>query len=543
LGTAADAAPSAACSAVCSNVELPVPGTEPLEIVGRYALHEPIAKGGTASVHFGRLLGQRGFARTAAIKRLHPQFSRDPSAVAQLIDEARVSARIRHPNVISTLDVVTAGDEVLVVMEYVRGVSLAHLLHEARQFVAPVPPAVAASVLVGVLSGLHAAHEVKDEHGLPLAVVHRELSPHNVLVGADGVARVLDFGIAQAQAQRDLSQSGPIQGRLGYRSPEQLRGEGVDRRADVYAAGVLLWEALAGKPLFAGDDAGALLGRILEQPIPAPSSVASSTSAALDRVVLRALALDPDERYATAREFALDLASVVELAVPNQVSAWVEALAGDVLRQRDHKVSAIESYRPPEPPPALEQAVEPPVLEPSRAELAAAVVPPVELLPGLARRNSGGVNRRLIGAVLLCGVVAVAALIGRGQRDSTPTSAAAPLTEAPRSLDVDTALSRTVSRSATSGSATSGAGASADRKDPDWDKKRTVAPSVRTETKAAPATSAGQAPSPSKLAAAPSPSAARPAASSADKAKAPVAVSPRKRASLVDDLPAARLLD
>src|SRR5580700_10113505 len=210
--------------------------------VGRYALHHEIASGGMATVHIGRLLGPVGFARTVAIKRLHAHMARNPEFVAMFLDEARLAARIRHPNVVSTLDVVATEGELFVVMEYVPGDSLARLLHAAREAGEPVPLPVAASIMVDVLHGLHAAHEASDERGQPLGLVHRDVSPHNVLVGTDGAAHVIDFGIAKAAGRAQVTREGQLKGKLAYMAPEQLKGgtggSKVDRRADVFGAAV-----------------------------------------------------------------------------------------------------------------------------------------------------------------------------------------------------------------------------------------------------------------------------------------------------------------
>jgi serine/threonine protein kinase len=166
--------------------------------VGRYVMSDEFAAGGMATVHIGRLLGPVGFARTVAIKRLHPHFAKDPEFVAMLLDEARLAARIRHPNVVPTLDIVVEKGELLVVMDYVQGESLGRLAKGSFKKGAPIPLGIVASVMAGALYGLHAAHEAKSEQGAPLCVIHRDVSPQNIMVGLDGVARVLDFGVARA---------------------------------------------------------------------------------------------------------------------------------------------------------------------------------------------------------------------------------------------------------------------------------------------------------------------------------------------------------
>src|SRR5262245_25807707 len=166
-------------------------------IVGRYALFEPIAAGGMATVHLGRARGAAGFLRTVAIKRLHEGIAKNPNFVAMMLDEARLSARVRHPNVVSTVDVVNENGELFIVMEYVHGDSLSRLMKVAHARAERIPLGIAASIAVGTLHGLHAAHEARSDRGEPLGIIHRDVSPQNILVGIDGVARVADFGVAK----------------------------------------------------------------------------------------------------------------------------------------------------------------------------------------------------------------------------------------------------------------------------------------------------------------------------------------------------------
>src|ERR1700709_2034653 len=187
-----------------------------LRVVGRYALYGAIAAGGMATVHLGRLLGPVGFSRTVAIKRLHAQFASDPEFVSMFLDEARLAARIRHPHVVPTLDVVALSGELFLVMDYVHGVSLSKLLREVNMKHIPMPIDIVASVLVGALRGLHAAQSAVSERGLPLGIVHRDVSPQNVIVGSDGLARVLDFGVAKASWRIQTTRDGQVKGKLSY---------------------------------------------------------------------------------------------------------------------------------------------------------------------------------------------------------------------------------------------------------------------------------------------------------------------------------------
>jgi serine/threonine-protein kinase len=316
---------------------------QPLRVIGRYALYGKLASGGMATVHFGRLLGPAGFSRTVAIKRLHPQFAKDPEFVAMFLDEARLAARIQHPNVVATVDVVALQEELFLVMDYIRGESFSRLMRASRKREVDVSLGVLVSIICGMLHGLHAAHEARDERGQPLAVVHRDVSPQNVLVGVDGIARVLDFGVAKAAARIQITRDGQMKGKLSYMAPEQLQGKVVDRRTDIFAAGIVLWEALTGRRLFDAEEASEVLRMIVSEEIPPPSAVVPSIARSIDDIVMRALSRDAATRYQTAREFAIALEEAVPLASPREVGEWVELVAGDTLLHREQAVAEIEA--------------------------------------------------------------------------------------------------------------------------------------------------------------------------------------------------------
>ncbi|MEZ4227097.1 MAG: serine/threonine-protein kinase [Polyangiaceae bacterium] len=319
--------------------------TEPqneVKVIGRYALHAQIARGGMATVHLGRLIGQAGFSRTVAIKRLHPYLAQDPEFVSMLIDEARLAARIRHPNVVVTLDVVALEGELLVVMEYVHGEALSRLLRAAVRKGEQVPPRIASAILSQGLYGLHAAHEATDERGEPLNIVHRDVSPQNLVVGSDGATRVVDFGVAKAAGRLQETREGQLKGKIRYMAPEQLRRGPVDRRADIYAAGVVAWECLTGRRLFDAENEWQIATTIMEGVNEPPSAYGREVSAELDAVILRALAVSPDERFGTAFEMAEALEDAVPPATPREVARWVQEIAKEALTTRAAKLKAIE---------------------------------------------------------------------------------------------------------------------------------------------------------------------------------------------------------
>jgi hypothetical protein len=320
---------------------VPLPG--PGRTVGRYALFEEIASGGMATVHLGRLVGPVGFSRTVAIKRLHAHLAKDPDFVAMFLDEARLVARIRHPNVVPTLDVVQEGSDLLLVMEYVQGESLAKLIRRCRARDERVPVPIVASVLVGVLHGLHAAHEASGENGEPLAIVHRDVSPQNILVGTDGVARLLDFGVAKAEQRSQSTRDGQVKGKIAYMAPEQISSDHVDRRCDIFAMGALLWEALTGQRLFEGPSDARVIQKILTMVIPPPSQVATTVSPKFDAICARALARNPGSRFDSARDMALAIEKASPLATASEVGAWVEMLAHEAIAARAARVKDVES--------------------------------------------------------------------------------------------------------------------------------------------------------------------------------------------------------
>jgi serine/threonine protein kinase len=317
------------------------PNADPT-IVDRYHIHDTIGTGGMATVHLGRFVGPGSFARTVAIKRMHPHLAKQQEFVAMFLDEARLAARIRHPNVVSTLDVVAKGDELLIVMEYVHGASLGSLARVLTERRARTPVPIACAIVADFLAGLHAAHEARDEGGQPLHIVHRDVSPQNVLVGADGVSRVLDFGVAKAVGRLQQTRDGEVKGKVAYMAPEQVRSKPITRATDIYAASVVLWEALTGRRLFQGQQDAVLIERILFGTIDAPSARAPSIPEALNAIVLRGLSREPADRFGTAREMVRAMRDCVRLASASEVGDWLEGLLGDQLADRAAAVAAID---------------------------------------------------------------------------------------------------------------------------------------------------------------------------------------------------------
>jgi serine/threonine-protein kinase len=297
-----------------------------------------IASGGMATVHLGCVLRGPERGRPIAIKQLRSHYLRDREFLTMFLDEARIVTRIRHPNVVATSEVVQSGDGMFLMMEYVHGESLAKLLRIMRTKRAQTPPAIAARVVHDVLLGLHGAHETRGEDGGMLDVVHRDVSPQNVMVGVDGLARVLDFGVAKAAGRAQVTREGQIKGKLAYMAPEQVRGQ-VDRRTDVFAAAVVLWETLTARRLHEGMKDYDMVARVVQGKLSRPSMYAPDVSPELDAIVMKGLAAHPDKRHATAAELARDLVQRVPLASAEEVASWCEALAEDALTERAEVVA------------------------------------------------------------------------------------------------------------------------------------------------------------------------------------------------------------
>jgi serine/threonine-protein kinase len=326
-------------------VDGPLPLRTPIARLGRYSLFDQFAEGGIATVHFGRLDGAGGFSRVVAIKRLLAHLTKNEEFTAMLLQEARLAARVRHPNVVPTLDVVTLQGDVLLILEYVHGEALSTLCRiQAKQKKDHVPLEIAATIMHDVLSGLCAVHEATDEKGRMLGLIHRDISPPNIVVGADGYSRVLDFGIAKALEHIEESMPNRLKGKIGYMSPEQIRGEGATQSSDVFAAGVILWELLATRRLFASSNEADRMKQIVNGNYPRPSRFRSGLPKQLDQVAMHALDLDPKTRYQNAREFSEALELALPRASARAVSEWVHDLAKPTLTERAHMIAQVENW-------------------------------------------------------------------------------------------------------------------------------------------------------------------------------------------------------
>ncbi len=293
------------------------------ERIGRYTLVAPLGTGGMATVYLARAPGPLGTTRDVALKIVHPHVAADPALVATFIEEARIAARIRHPSVVLVLDVAEAERGPYLVMEYIAGGSLADLVSQGPR----LPLELGMQIVADALLGLHAAHELLGERGELLGLVHRDFTPHNVLVGVDGLARLTDFGIAKVADKVAVTAQGLVKGKLGYMAPEQARGLPLDRRADLWAAGVIAWELLAGERLYAGEAEAMTLLRLLSERPPDVRTKNPAVPGPLADLVASALSADPADRPATAEVFRARVLGVIGAPVGRErterLAAWV----------------------------------------------------------------------------------------------------------------------------------------------------------------------------------------------------------------------------
>ncbi len=275
--------------------------------LGRYQLLRKIAVGGMAEIYLARVTGAAGFEKNVVVKRILPQLAQSDEFYQMFLDEARIAATLQHPNVVQIYDAQNVGGEHFIAMEYLDGADLLtirRVLAERRQGL-PVQHSV--FVVSGVASGLHYAHERRGLDGSPLEIVHRDVTPQNIILTREGGIKLVDFGIAKATNRLTTTGFGTLKGKLAYMSPEQCRSEGVDRRSDIYSLGIILFELTTGKRLYRGMSEYEVLKQVIETDVPAPSSLLPGYPADLEEVVLRALARDRDQRYPTALAFHQDL--------------------------------------------------------------------------------------------------------------------------------------------------------------------------------------------------------------------------------------------
>jgi len=299
---------------------------------GPYRLVQQIAVGGMAEIHLAKTHGIAGFEKYVVLKMIHPNFSQDHQFIQMLIDEAKITVQLQHVNIAQTFDLGRVGENFYITMEYVDGADLYKLLRKSSELDRLFPIPLSAFIGKEVASGLDYAHRKRDHNGQPLRIVHRDVSPQNVLISYAGEVKLVDFGIAKATMRARQTAVGVIKGKYYYMSPEQAWGEELDQRTDIFSAGILLYEALTGQMLYLEDDLHKLLEKVRRADIPPPSTLRKEIPAQLDAIVMRALAKQPQDRYQTAGDLASDLERFLHTHAPvftaNKVASWMVEVLG-----------------------------------------------------------------------------------------------------------------------------------------------------------------------------------------------------------------------
>jgi serine/threonine protein kinase len=307
--------------------------------LGRYRVVDEIGVGGMASVHLARMDGPGGFQKWVAIKRIHPHLVEDESFVNMFLDEARVAARISHPNVATVFELGKHEDTYWIAMEYLHGEPLREVMRRTEEIGQPMPPEIACRVIADAAEGLHSAHELLGKNGEKMGLVHRDVTPHNLFVTYDGSTKVVDFGIAKFSSRMANTRAGTLKGKLAYMSPEQVAGEPIDRRTDVFAIGVVLWELTTGQRLFRMESDLDTLAKVQECNVPRPSTIVRGYPIDLEKIVMKALAKTKNERYRTARELSRALQSLLMrrglFIASDEVAAYMVSVFGERIQKRE----------------------------------------------------------------------------------------------------------------------------------------------------------------------------------------------------------------
>ncbi|GMV15057.1 MAG: hypothetical protein AMXMBFR56_32810 [Polyangiaceae bacterium] len=403
---------------------------------GRFVLFDKIGEGGMARIYLGRQSTELGGERLVVVKQILPILASSQEFSKLLIEEAKLAAGLSHGNVVQVIDLGREDDVLYIAMEYVEGFDLSDLLKRCSRTKTPLPVEFSLLIVIETLRALEYAHRKKDEHGRPLGIVHRDVSPSNVLVSFDGEVKLCDFGIARAMGVGAELPTEAIQGKAGYMSPEAAAGGSADARSDVFAAGVILWELLAGRRLYRGE-AGRppSLEQARQAEIPPLPTRGLANETRLHRIVMRALARDPADRYPSARDFLRELEDYAGeagmLASPLRVGEWLMASFGaEIVERRRSRERAAKRHAegagnaeldslagmaapavpPPAPPrePSAEELPLPPRLEPSPPSLVGvAHSRRSEPEPAGESRGPSFVLWMLIGVVLAVIVIAV----------------------------------------------------------------------------------------------------------------------------------------
>jgi serine/threonine protein kinase len=303
---------------------------EPTPFGDKYVLVEHIATGGMAEIYRAQYAGIEGFAKELVVKTLREEFAARTEVVEMFLDEARMAATLTHNNVVHTYDLGEIAGEYFIAMELLKGEELVQVLRTSMQVGRPLPLELGVGIIMQSCEGLHYVHACTDDAGRPLGLVHRDINPTNIHVGYDGTCKILDFGIAATRASA-VAKKGQVAGKLAYMAPEQLQGEAIDLRADIFALGVVLYEMALGRRLFRGRPEE-VARRVLEGDIPPPTFVDPQFPPALEAIIMKALEVDPADRYTNCDHFFRDLEGFLQEAglvvSPRKISAMMSELFG-----------------------------------------------------------------------------------------------------------------------------------------------------------------------------------------------------------------------
>lgn len=317
-------------------------------IFGRYCLLERLNTGGMAEIFRARPFYATDPRRYLVIKRILPHLADDASFITMFVDEARITTQLSHPNICQLYELGLLGGSYYIIMEYIAGRDVLSIINWYRRQRSFLPPAQVGFIVANLCAGLDYAHAKKDARGEPLGIVHRDISPQNVLVGFDGAVKVIDFGIARASVRRQRTEVGVLKGKFGYMSPEQVRGEDIDHRSDIFATGILLWEMLTARRLFYSKNDFDIIERVREMVVPAPSTLNPAIAPELDAIVARALERDRDRRYQTAGEMESELRLWLDSVKPTysreRLAAWMRAAYKTDIEEEAEREDAFQQF-------------------------------------------------------------------------------------------------------------------------------------------------------------------------------------------------------
>ena len=349
---------------------------------GKYYLLERINVGGMAEVFRAKAFGVEGFERLVAVKRILPNIAEDKEFIRMFIEEAKLAVQLNHANIAQIFDLGVVDGAYYIALEHIHGRDLRGVFDRCRQLGEPMPVAQACFVVMKLCEGLDYAHNKRDQSGRELHLVHRDVSPQNVLVSFEGEVKVIDFGIAKAAGKGSKTQAGILKGKFGYMSPEQVRGIPIDRRSDVFSCGIVLYELLTGERLFVGESDFSTLEKVRNVEILPPSTYNRRIPDELERIVLKALAKDPEERYQNAIDLHDELQAFVytagEFYSRKDLAGWMKKTFG---REIEEETAKLESYRQLKAPVDTQPG-------PAVSRTATGSKPPA--MPGAQRRSTGG---------------------------------------------------------------------------------------------------------------------------------------------------------